>query len=144
MCPKTGTSILKLELRESAGLNGTQNHAIHLFFNHRVNHCGKCVWEEKHNLKCSVFFFSDPRCDSYPFLGAPDKMLAIIGLYLFIVWQGPKWMVPYKPWDLKNTIIIYNFAMVILSTYISIGVSDYYDLLYVKIKSFPENNAIIV
>ncbi|BFY99308.1 hypothetical protein BsWGS_02349 [Bradybaena similaris] len=64
---------------------------------------------------------ADPRCDSYPFLGAPDKMLAMIGLYLFIVWQGPKFMVPYKPWDLKNTIIVYNFAMVILSMYISIG-----------------------
>ncbi|CAG5115281.1 unnamed protein product [Candidula unifasciata] len=64
---------------------------------------------------------ADPRCDSYPFLGAPDKMLAMIGLYLFIVWQGPKFMVPYKPWDLKHTIIVYNFAMVILSLYISIG-----------------------
>jgi elongation of very long chain fatty acids protein 4 len=63
----------------------------------------------------------DPRCDSYPFMGAPDKMLAMIGLYLFVVWQGPKWMVPYKPWDLKNTIIVYNFLMVFLSMYISIG-----------------------
>uniref|UniRef100_A0A0B6ZA56 Elongation of very long chain fatty acids protein n=1 Tax=Arion vulgaris TaxID=1028688 RepID=A0A0B6ZA56_9EUPU len=64
---------------------------------------------------------ADPRCDSYPFMDSPDKMLAMIGLYLFIVWQGPKLMVPYKPWDLKNTIIGYNFAMVILSLYISVG-----------------------
>ncbi|XP_059142596.1 elongation of very long chain fatty acids protein 4-like [Physella acuta] len=65
--------------------------------------------------------YADPRCDGYPLLDSPDKMLALIGLYLFVVWQGPKWMVPYKPWDLKNTIIVYNFAMVILSSVISIG-----------------------
>ncbi|CAL1544807.1 unnamed protein product [Lymnaea stagnalis] len=64
---------------------------------------------------------ADPRCDGYPLLDSPDKMFVLIGLYLLAVWQGPKWMVPYKPWDLKNTIIVYNFAMVLLSSYISLA-----------------------
>ncbi|KAK0052067.1 elongation of very long chain fatty acids protein 4 [Biomphalaria pfeifferi] len=64
---------------------------------------------------------ADPRADGYPLLDSPDKMLAMIGLYLFTVWQGPRWMVPYKPWNIKTTIIVYNFAMVILSSYISLS-----------------------
>ncbi|KAH9523780.1 Elongation of very long chain fatty acids protein 4 [Bulinus truncatus] len=64
---------------------------------------------------------ADPRTEGFPLLDSPDKMLYLIGLYLFVVWQGPKWMVPYKPWNLKKPIIVYNFAMVLLSSFISIS-----------------------
>jgi len=64
---------------------------------------------------------ADPRAEVYPFLGSPDKMLYAIGVYLFVVIQGPKWMSTFKPFQLRNAIIVYNFAMVILSTLISLA-----------------------
>ncbi|GFO40761.1 elongation of very long chain fatty acids protein [Plakobranchus ocellatus] len=67
------------------------------------------------DLYDSTMAQADPRCDGYPLLDSPHKMLVMVGLYLLVIWLGPKVMANRKPWDLRRTIVIYNFALVLLS-----------------------------
>ncbi|XP_012935871.1 elongation of very long chain fatty acids protein 4 [Aplysia californica] len=94
---------------------------------------------------------ADPRVETYPFMGAPDKMLYAIGLYLLVVVQGPKMMASFKPLELRNTIIVYNFLMVLVSAYISlmslrgmfkVGYSIYCDSL--DKYQYNSNNEVVI
>ena len=38
-------------------------------------------------------------------------------LYLVVIHQGPKLMSNYNPFDLKKALVVYNFGLVLLSSY---------------------------
>lgn len=61
----------------------------------------------------------DPRVTSYPLMQSPVPMTVILLCYLFFVlYLGPRIMANRKPFHLKEPMIVYNFLLVALSTYI--------------------------
>lgn len=61
----------------------------------------------------------DSRVKDYFLMRGPLPTLIICLTYAFIVkYVGPKLMENRKPFDLKNTMIVYNVIEVILSSYI--------------------------
>lgn len=70
-------------------------------------------------------FLADPRTNDWPLIKSPVPGLTIIGLYLYFVnsW-GPRYMKDRKPYQFKNTLIIYNFIQVIISFYLFFEVSS--------------------
>ncbi|XP_071773722.1 elongation of very long chain fatty acids protein 1b [Centroberyx gerrardi] len=61
----------------------------------------------------------DPRLKIYPLMQSPVPMTAILLCYLFFVlYLGPCIMANRKPFQLKEAMIVYNFALVALSTLI--------------------------
>lgn len=67
----------------------------------------------------------DPRTNDWPLISSPVPGLTIIGLYLYFVnsW-GPRFMKDRKPFQFKNTLIVYNFVQVLISVYLFTEVSD--------------------
>lgn len=66
----------------------------------------------------------DPRINGYPLMQTPIPMSAILLSYLFFVlYLGPRIMANRKPFQLKEAMIVYNFALVALSIYIVYEVS---------------------
>ncbi|KAK1171163.1 elongation of very long chain fatty acids protein 4-like [Acipenser oxyrinchus oxyrinchus] len=61
---------------------------------------------------------SDKRVESWPLMQSPLPTLAISSLYLLFIWLGPKYMQNREPFQLRSTLIIYNFGMVILNVFI--------------------------
>ncbi|KAH9518866.1 Elongation of very long chain fatty acids protein 7 [Bulinus truncatus] len=59
----------------------------------------------------------DHRVSDWLFMSRPLTTLTIVIGYLIFVTLGPKLMVHHQPWNLKGIIIIYNFFLVLLSTY---------------------------
>jgi elongation of very long chain fatty acids protein 4 len=64
--------------------------------------------------------YGDPRTTNGFWLRTPEPALAAMFLYLVFVIFGPKFMENRQPMNLKRFIIVYNFVMVIVSTYMSI------------------------
>ncbi|XP_077994822.1 very long chain fatty acid elongase 4-like [Glandiceps talaboti] len=62
--------------------------------------------------------FRDKRVDDWFLMSSPLPTLAIIVLYLLIVWLGPKYMENREPMKLKYPMIIYNFFIMGLSLHI--------------------------
>ncbi|KAM8889882.1 elongation of very long chain fatty acids protein 1b isoform 1-T5 [Synchiropus picturatus] len=61
----------------------------------------------------------DPRLKDYPLMQSPVPMTIILLCYLFFVlYLGPRIMADRKPFQLKEAMIVYNFALVALSIYI--------------------------
>lgn len=61
----------------------------------------------------------DPRLKDYLLMQSPVPMTAILLCYLFFVlYLGPRIMADRKPFQLKEAMIVYNFALVALSIYI--------------------------
>ncbi|XP_053143000.1 elongation of very long chain fatty acids protein 4 isoform X1 [Hemicordylus capensis] len=60
----------------------------------------------------------DKRVDDWPLMQSPFPTLTISTLYLLTVWLGPKWMKTREPFQLRSLLIIYNFGMVLLNSYI--------------------------
>lgn len=52
-------------------------------------------------------------------MSSPAPTLAISCLYLLFLWAGPKYMQNREPFQLRKTLIVYNFSMVILNFYIA-------------------------
>ena len=48
---------------------------------------------------------------------SPVPVAVIFLVYLCVVWVGPRLMKHREPVDLKAVLIVYNFAMVVLSAY---------------------------
>ncbi|RZF32034.1 hypothetical protein LSTR_LSTR007112 [Laodelphax striatellus] len=62
---------------------------------------------------------SDPRVKDWPLMSGPGPTLAIVLVYAFCVKVvGPKLMEKRKPFQLKNTLIIYNLIQVIFSSWL--------------------------
>lgn len=58
----------------------------------------------------------DPRTKPWLLSGSPGPLFTILGTYLyFCLYAGPKYMKDRKPFELKNTLIVYNIVQVILS-----------------------------
>ena len=48
---------------------------------------------------------------------SPEPTIVILALYILVVQNGPAIMKERAPFKLKNVLLVYNFAMVALSTY---------------------------
>ncbi|XP_068674605.1 very long chain fatty acid elongase 7-like [Montipora foliosa] len=59
----------------------------------------------------------DPKTADWPLIATPWPTFSFITLYLFIVKVGPKIMQNRKAYSLREVLIVYNFAMVILSAW---------------------------
>ncbi|XP_028407151.1 elongation of very long chain fatty acids protein 4-like [Dendronephthya gigantea] len=59
----------------------------------------------------------DPRTANWPFMSTPWSTLLLVFLYVMIVSLGPRVMKSREAFDLKAILVIYNFGLVILSTY---------------------------
>ena len=65
----------------------------------------------------------DKRMDDYPLMNNPLHTAIICCIYVFLVtFAGPRYMQDRKPMNLKSFLVVYNAAMVILSTYMFIQV----------------------
>ncbi|CAB3228015.1 unnamed protein product [Arctia plantaginis] len=61
---------------------------------------------------------SDPRVQGWFLFDTPLPTLAMVLVYLaFVMIAGPLWMANRKPFQIKNTLVVYNFAQVLLSSY---------------------------
>lgn len=66
-----------------------------------------------------IYISLDPRTDGWFLVSSPGPTLTIVATYIyFCVSAGPKYMKNKKPYDLKNTMIIYNFIQILLSLYL--------------------------
>lgn len=71
-----------------------------------------------------TLFFTDPRTKPWLLSSSPGPLFTILGTYLyFCLYAGPKYMKDRKPFELKNTLIVYNIVQVILSVVLVIEVS---------------------
>ncbi|KAK4875914.1 hypothetical protein RN001_012336 [Aquatica leii] len=62
---------------------------------------------------------ADHRTNHWPLIEHPWPGIAILAFYLYFVLNlGPRLMKDRKPFELKNTLIIYNFLQVVVSTYL--------------------------
>ncbi|KAI1885565.1 hypothetical protein AGOR_G00205110 [Albula goreensis] len=61
---------------------------------------------------------ADKRVEKWPLMSSPLPTLAISSMYLIFLWLGPKYMQNREPFQLRKTLIIYNFSMVILNFFI--------------------------
>ncbi|XP_068762372.1 very long chain fatty acid elongase 4-like [Montipora capricornis] len=59
----------------------------------------------------------DPKTADWPLIATPWPTFSFIALYLFIVKVGPKIMEKRRAYSLREVLIVYNFAMVILSAW---------------------------
>ena len=70
-----------------------------------------------------IWDLRDRRVDEWPLMNSPLPTLALCGLYLYTVkFLGPWFMKDRKPYDLKNTIIVYNFIQVAFSAWLFIKI----------------------
>lgn len=77
------------------------------------------------DISPSIFALSaDPRTKPWLLSGSPGPLLTILMTYLyFCLYAGPRYMKDRKPFELKNTLIIYNIVQVILSVALVVEVS---------------------
>lgn len=66
-----------------------------------------------------AFALPDPRTQEWFLVSSPGPTLTIVATYVyFCISVGPRYMKDRKPYDLKNTMIVYNFIQVLLSVYV--------------------------
>ena len=68
-------------------------------------------------MKPSVM--TDPRNTDWFWLRTPEPALLIVAAYLIFVYVGPRLMANRQPLSIRGFIVVYNFAMVALSAYMS-------------------------
>ncbi|XP_044184403.1 elongation of very long chain fatty acids protein 4-like isoform X1 [Acropora millepora] len=59
----------------------------------------------------------DPKTADWPLVATPWPTVAFLAAYLFIVKVGPKIMEKRRAYNLREVLIVYNFAIVLLSAY---------------------------
>lgn len=65
-----------------------------------------------------MLFFLDPRVENWLLMSSPLPQTIILALYVYFVTSlGPKLMENRKPFELKKTMITYNFLIVLFSVY---------------------------
>ncbi|XP_078531256.1 very long chain fatty acid elongase 7 [Lissotriton helveticus] len=61
---------------------------------------------------------ADPRVEDWLFMSSPIPQTIIVAFYIYFVTSlGPKLMENRKPFELKQIMMIYNFSMVLFSSY---------------------------
>ncbi|XP_071486805.1 very long chain fatty acid elongase 4-like [Diadema antillarum] len=73
---------------------------------------------DTYNFYLHTLTFSDPRVQDWPLMQSPLPTLVIVALYLVMVKVGPKLMENQKPFEMKNTMVLYNLCCVLLSAHI--------------------------
>jgi len=74
-------------------------------------------------LRLSDLCCVDPRVADYFMMSSPWASLIICVVYVIVVeWALPRFMDSRKPLEFRPLIVIYNFAMVLLSGYIFVEV----------------------
>lgn len=83
------------------------------------------------NYLISVFFeHGDQRTKNWLLSNTPWPLFGILAFYLFFcLYAGPRYMRDRKPYELKNTMIIYNAIQVIISCVLFYEVSSWRCLL---------------
>ncbi|XP_074637806.1 very long chain fatty acid elongase 7-like [Acropora palmata] len=61
----------------------------------------------------------DPKTADWPLVASPWPTVSFVTAYLFIVKVGPKIMEKRKAYDLRELLIVYNFALVLLSAWMA-------------------------
>ncbi|XP_014610681.1 PREDICTED: elongation of very long chain fatty acids protein 1-like [Polistes canadensis] len=62
---------------------------------------------------------NDPRTKDWFLVSGPGPLFTILVTYLyFSISAGPRYMREKKPYNLKNTLIVYNCIQIIMSVYI--------------------------
>ena len=77
-------------------------------------------------ITCLIFCpFSilDPKTEEWPLIATPWPTVALVAMYLFIVKVGPKIMETRPAYSLREVLIVYNFALVLLSGWMVYEVS---------------------
>ncbi|XP_055678558.1 elongation of very long chain fatty acids protein AAEL008004 isoform X1 [Lutzomyia longipalpis] len=68
--------------------------------------------------------YGDPRTKDWPMMSSPFPTLAVCLCYVYIVKVlGPRLMENRKPFQLQNTLIVYNFLQVVFSTWLFYEIS---------------------
>lgn len=68
----------------------------------------------------------DPRVKSWPMMQTPFPGFVLIVAYIYFVKvAGPKWMKRRKAFDLRNTMLLYNFVMIFVNLYIFLEIGRY-------------------
>lgn len=71
----------------------------------------------------SLFSTLDPKTEEWPLIATPWPTVALVAMYLFIVKVGPKIMETRPAYSLREVLIAYNFALVLLSGWMVYEVS---------------------
>lgn len=75
-------------------------------------------------IKLKQIKFPDQRTKSWFLSNSPGPLFTILGTYLyFCLYAGPRYMKNRKPFQLKNTLIVYNVLQVAFSIVLVIEVS---------------------
>ncbi|XP_060076375.1 elongation of very long chain fatty acids protein 4-like [Ylistrum balloti] len=69
------------------------------------------------DLYDSALSLGDPRVGAWPLMVSPVPLLTLVGLYLMMVYHGPRAMECYKPMSLSSVLVVYNLGLVGLSAY---------------------------
>ena len=69
------------------------------------------------------YFILDPKTEEWPLIATPWPTISLVAIYLFIVKVGPKVMENRKAYSLREVLIVYNFALVLLSGWMVYEVS---------------------
>jgi hypothetical protein len=64
-----------------------------------------------------IMSYHDPRTDGYPLMESPVPHMVVLAFYLFAVAKGPQWMKTRPAFELRTVLVLYNLALVVLSTY---------------------------
>ena len=70
-----------------------------------------------------AIFIPDPKTADWPLVATPWPTVAFVAAYLFIVKVGPKIMEKREAYNLREVLIVYNFALVLLSAWMVYEVS---------------------
>jgi elongation of very long chain fatty acids protein 7 len=71
----------------------------------------------------AIALVSDPRTKSWFLSNTPGPLMLILVSYLyFCLYAGPQYMKNRKPFQLKNTLIVYNLVQVIFSVVLVVEV----------------------
>uniref|UniRef100_A0A2C9JHA9 Elongation of very long chain fatty acids protein n=1 Tax=Biomphalaria glabrata TaxID=6526 RepID=A0A2C9JHA9_BIOGL len=65
-----------------------------------------------------IFKYADTRVENWFMMQSPIPSLLICIGYFIFVWVSPSLMKNHKAYELRNLLVVYNLAMVALSTYI--------------------------
>ncbi|XP_016995624.2 very long chain fatty acid elongase 4 [Drosophila takahashii] len=63
---------------------------------------------------------ADERTRNWPLVESPWNVPALLGLYLMMVYYGPKWTARYKPLQLRLPLFCHSLAMACLNAYICV------------------------
>ncbi|GFS17137.1 elongation of very long chain fatty acids protein [Elysia marginata] len=75
-------------------------------------------FNREYNLTRSDIYDGDPRVDDWLLVNNLAGVLGLAGLYLLVVRYGPRFMEGRAAFSMTPLLVVYNFALVILSAYI--------------------------